>query len=111
MATKKMSLCKEPSLLILHLKRFVNSNSRILKRSDAVIIPRQIEPMATNYHLRGLVHHHGQTLSNGHYTAEVEFGGKWFRCDDESIAMAARTTDRESRDAYLLFYTRGEEAA
>ena len=48
--------------------------------------------------------------SSGHYTAEVEFEGGWFICDDESIAKTARTMDRGSRDVYLLFYAQCDEA-
>ena len=109
LATKRLSVFKEPSLLILHLKRFVNVNNSLKKINDAVVIPRQIEPMATNFKLRGLVHHHGQAMSNGHYTAEVDFEGEWMRCDDESVYKTTRTMDRGSRDAYLLFYRQVEE--
>ena len=75
------------------------------KRSDPVIITRHIEPMTAKYYLCGLVHHHGQTLSNGHYTAEVEIDGEWMVCDDLSVSKTTRTRDRMSREAYLLFYT------
>ena len=104
-ATKRLSVSKEPLLLVLHLKRFFNVNNRLQKRSDPVIITRHIEPMTAKYKLCGLVHHHGQTLSNGHYTAEVEIDGEWMVCDDLSVSKTTRTRDRMSREAYLLFYT------
>ena len=74
------------------------------KSDDLLAIPLQFEPMATKFHLRGLVRHHGPTLLKGHYTAEVKEGGEWWRFDDQSVTHASRGDMWESRDAYLLFY-------
>ena len=99
---------REPSLLIVHLKRFVVSSGRMLKRTEPVVVPLQIEPMATSFQLRGLVRHHGQSLSSGHYTAEVQEGDRWWIYNDRSVSNTTRDRDRESREAYLLFFVGGQ---
>ena len=108
-ATKRYKLFREPSLLIVHLKRFVVSSGRMLKRTEPVVVPLQIEPMATSFQLRGLVRHHGQSLSSGHYTAEVQEGDRWWIYNDRSVSNTTRDRDRESREAYLLFFVGGQE--
>ena len=76
--TESFSLTEEPTLLIIHLKRFDGSTRRMIKRAEPVAVPLQFEQMASKFHLRGLVRHHGQTLSRGHYTAEVKEDEEWW---------------------------------
>ena len=103
-AVKQLVLHKEPKDLILHLKRFgFNSGGR--KISKEVIIQRIIELRATKYQLRGIVHHHGKSVSSGHYYAEVKEGDGWTIYDDESVSATVRSTERGSREAYILFYS------
>ena len=108
-ATKRFSLTDEPALLVIHLKRFDGSTGRMVKRAEPVAVPLQFEPLATKFHLRGLVRHHRKTLSSGHYTAEVKEGEEWWRYDDQSVSQTTRGNLWESRDAYLLFYERMKE--
>ena len=107
-ATKQLRMTTEPPLLIIHLKRFkTTSSGRSYKCSDPVVIPLKL-PLSSQYSLYGMVRHHGTSVASGHYTAEVAGGGgsRWWRCNDRSVYKTVRECDRESRDAYILFYKR-----
>ena len=104
-ATKQFKMSEEPSLLVIHLKRFSTQRGRLHKCEDPVTIPLKITLTKSQYELRGLVRHHGQSIARGHYTAEIhESSSGWWRCDDKSVSKTTRERDRASRDAYLLFY-------
>ena len=105
-ATKQFRMTTEPPLLIIHLKRFKTASSgRSHKCSNPVVVPLKLT-LSSQYSLCGMVRHHGKSLASGHYTAEVGGGGgsSWWRCDDRSVYRTERKHDRESEDAYLLFY-------
>jgi ubiquitin C-terminal hydrolase len=106
-ATKQFSMTTEPSLLIIHLKRFKTTHcGKLYKCDDPVVIPLKLPLLSSQYNLCGMARHHGRSIARGHYTAEVVGGGGrgWWRCDDRSIYKTIREHDRESRDAYILFY-------
>ena len=72
--------------------------------------------------LCGVVYHHGESASDGHYTVDVfnpngdgDTGGVWLHIDDEAVnpmrhedMFGEHGTDRaaDERCAYLLFYCR-----
>ena len=104
-ATKQFRMTTEPSLLIIHLKRFKKTTTRTFKCNNPVMIPLKLV-FSAQYNLIGIARHHGVSVASGHYTAEVadSEGKGWWRCDDRSVYKAGRECDRESRDAYILFY-------
>ena len=77
---------------------------------DPISIPLKLKTEKAKFNLVGLVHHHGQTLAGGHYTAEVRETSGWWQYDDRSVSRTTRERDRESADAYLLFYIDGTKA-
>ena len=73
------------------------------------------------YKLHGVLYHHGESASGGHYSIDVLHpngdggsGGVWLRIDDEAVSVAQRedvfggndtaTEQADERSAYLLFY-------
>eukprot|EP00937_MAST-01D_sp_MAST-1D-sp2_P007580 g7580.t1 len=54
--------------------------------------------------LFAVINHHG-TLMSGHYTAFVQAGGQWFKCDDQWVSCATEAEVLQSQ-GYLLFYAR-----
>ena len=107
---RQVKMTDQPSLLIVHLKRFKVERGRLRKCVDPISIPLKLKIEKATFNLVGLVHHHGQTLAGGHYTAEVRETSGWWRYDDRSVSRTTRERDRESADAYLLFYVDGTEA-
>ena len=80
---------------------------------------RSTEP--AHYKLHGVLYHHGESASIGHYTVDVlhpngetSSGDSWMRIDDEVVSVVQHEDvfggcDNERVDnlcAYMLFYCR-----
>ncbi|ETB62370.1 hypothetical protein YYC_00956 [Plasmodium yoelii 17X] len=124
-AYKKLDLFRMPIVLILHLKRFNNSNRWLRTKIDSYvyyphkeneyldmtpyILPDGLKHMKSFdpnylplYELIGVNCHTGG-LGGGHYFAYVKLNGQWYNFNDTYV-----TTINESqintKNAYLLFY-------
>ncbi|PCH37812.1 cysteine proteinase [Wolfiporia cocos MD-104 SS10] len=123
-----------PPILILHLKRFhydtkvgdvVKIGKQIaygpeLEIGPDLMAPTKRTPYPAKYQLFGVLYHHGQSASGGHYTIDVLHPNRdlndkpraaWIRIDDELVSDIRpddvfNTTERDDRCAYLLFYRR-----
>ncbi len=104
-ATKQVFIETLPPVLILHLKRFQYDNTggtqKIWKKVGYPLeldIPKEVFPPhkrggliahggLPKYRLIGVVYHHGQNASGGHYTVDVrrQEGREWIRMDDTII--------------------------
>lgn len=103
-ATKQSFIETLPPVLILHLKRFEFHNSggtqKIWKKVGyplELTIPKEVFPQAKRaqialsglpkFRLDGVIYHHGQNASSGHYTVDVrrQEGQEWIRIDDTVI--------------------------
>lgn len=110
-AEKSVDLCRLPSTLIIHLKRFY-SDGFYQKRQTFVDFPLENLDMKiytpnrqqphTVYDLCGVSNHYG-TLEGGHYTAYCKNGMKWYKYDDQDVSEISRE-DVRSANAYILFY-------
>lgn len=77
-------------------------------------------PKSAEYKLFGVVYHHGQNATGGHYTCDVLVEDeKWLRLDDTALSWvdeeqvicskmegADAWWEQANGDAYLLFYCR-----
>ncbi|KAH8106914.1 hypothetical protein BXZ70DRAFT_915591 [Cristinia sonorae] len=123
-----------PSILVLHMKRFqydttvgdvVKINKQVFYGPDLEITPDLLAPSRKTahpikYQLFGVLYHHGQSASGGHYTLDVLHPNRdlndrpraaWIRMDDELISDIRAedvfgSQERDDRCAYLLFYRR-----
>jgi ubiquitin C-terminal hydrolase len=113
-----------PSILLLQLGRFVfNQQTRRNKKNDytRITVPLVLSPDYSNitiqYHLIGVVFHHGKSSSEGHYTActfdKYNINGvqqeRWNLHNDSSstpISNMVQHLNRFCRDVYMLLYRR-----
>lgn len=122
-ATKQLTVFRPPLSLCIQLKRFSfsefggfgygGSGQKITKR---VSYPADLrlplsDGRSCEYQLTGAVLHLGQSPTSGHYTAFVRkpTNGKrdqWFCMDDSYAEPQHEQHVLQSRDAYLLFYSR-----
>lgn len=103
-ASKQMNLHVLPSLLLIQLKRFeFNSWGGSRKLTRLVTYPETLEMNNQSFELYGVVEHFGGLFS-GHYTARVKWDGKWYNLDDSYVSPVSGAVN--SRNAYLLFYSR-----
>lgn len=128
-ARKHVLLEALPQILVLHLKRFshniqTGALTKVHRRMDfpeyleipnALLSSAKIAPSAIDrtYVLTAVVTHIGKELAGGHYTCDVrretnnEVGPKWITCDDSKISPVTLESVQR-KQAYLLFYSRGE---
>ncbi|TRY74502.1 hypothetical protein TCAL_01665 [Tigriopus californicus] len=129
-ASRNLSLEELPPILILHMKRFVYTETsggcqKLLKHVNVSVgleISRDIlsvnsrnkyQTRQRSYKLFAVVYHKGAEATKGHYVTDVYHTGlaSWLRCDD---AVVHRLTDSNvlNQDTnsvpYILFYRRGD---
>ncbi|KAM6907506.1 ubiquitin carboxyl-terminal hydrolase 2 isoform 2-T2 [Xenentodon cancila] len=111
--TKRFSIQKFPQILVLHLKRFSDSNVRASKLSTFVNFPLKDLDMREFsaepgehpvYNLYAVSNHTGNTLG-GHYTAYCRNPalGEWYSYNDSRVSPISSSQVRSS-NAYVLFY-------
>uniref|UniRef100_A0A3B4B271 ubiquitinyl hydrolase 1 n=1 Tax=Periophthalmus magnuspinnatus TaxID=409849 RepID=A0A3B4B271_9GOBI len=110
--TKRLSIQQFPHILVLHLKRFSDSNVRSSKLSTYVNFPLKEldlrEFSDTNeravYNLFAVSNHSGSALG-GHYTAYCKHPalGEWYCYNDHRVNPISSSQVRSS-NAYVLFY-------
>lgn len=98
--TRQVTLTKvltyAPLTLVIHLKRFDGSGTKIDRFVDyttTLVVPGQ-----GTYELFGVCFHSG-----GHYVAACEVGGSWRAMDDDKVTCIG-VNDVIQKDAYVLFY-------
>lgn len=122
-ATKQVLLWALPPVLVLNLKRFMQTERGRMRKNDrhiafpaeldlAPFCHREAAVPASLYRLYGVVEHHG-SLHSGHYVAycreaagspEGE-GGEWQYLSDTCVRHVAMDKVLAS-EAYILFYRR-----
>ncbi|TFY64673.1 hypothetical protein EVJ58_g2454 [Rhodofomes roseus] len=133
-ATQQALIELLPPVLVLHLKRFhydttVGDVVKIGKQvsygpeldiSPDLIAPTRRTAQSVKYQLFGVLYHHGQSASGGHYTLDVLHPNRdltdrpraaWIRIDDELVSDIRPDDvfggqEQNERCAYLLFYRR-----
>ncbi|XP_030294595.1 ubiquitin carboxyl-terminal hydrolase 2-like [Sparus aurata] len=111
--TKRFSIQKFPQILVLHLKRFSDSNNRASKLSTFVNFPlkeldlREFASESSEravYNLYAVSNHSGNALG-GHYTAYCRNPalGEWYSYNDTRVSPVSSSQVRSS-NAYVLFY-------
>lgn len=111
-AKKKMTICKVPKILVIHLKRFSFDGMWREKLQTFVDFPTDLELHSfveyhknPKYKLYGILNHYG-TLEGGHYTAYCKNSvyNRWYKYDDHEV-YEMYESDTKSSAAYMLFYS------
>jgi len=119
----RVSLCRLPPVLVIHLKRFKFTEYGSTKINVPVEIPLQLRGSqlqgsqcewvrdAGAFSLYAVVHHLG-SCGGGHYVASVRHrqSGKWYECDDSHCTevLPEDVQAEASKCGYVLFYAQDE---
>jgi len=119
-AEKSLSIWKSPKVLIIQLKRFINTKYNSVKLDTPVRFDLELnispyiagphEPNEQKYRLVSIIEHSGG-ISGGHYTSKTlvqenrQDRGKWYLFNDH-ISTKIGKPHTNSPNAYVLFYER-----
>ena len=105
-AIKRFSIKKHPKILFVMLKRWRWRSNRQFKENQAInnedglcfTIAGQV------YNIVGVVNHHGNTNSNGHFTFTSISAYAAFLCDDNNVPELRKEEQvrKDIREAYVL---------
>merc|ERR1711962_1362673 len=110
--TKRYSLYRLPKILVVHLKRFSQSDRFKQKLSSTVTFPltglslsRYTDSVSSSTYNCYAVSNHSGTLYSGHYTAFAKHpqSGQWYSYNDSRVSKCSSSTVITS-EAYLLFF-------
>ena len=95
-------LNEPPNILILVVNRF-RFDTNASKDHTKIIIEKRMWYRSVYYDLIGTIHHHGYSLSSGHYTSKIYHNDLIYNCDDENITIDDNH-EKTSSNVYLIFY-------
>ena len=98
-----------PSILIIHLKRFSNSLSKLHQRIRFPVEELDMTPFVVGYRRNDFkyelygVCNHGGSVHGGHYHADVKTEKGWYNFNDTELKKCSNISG-VSASAYTLFY-------
>jgi len=108
-ATKKLTLCKTPTYLLISFKRFQSNGTKLINPIHFPIVDLNLEKYSenntiSNYNLYAISNHKG-TTNGGHYFSYCKNGDKWYEYNDR-VVMTMTKEQILTNGAYVLFYER-----
>ncbi|CCW66070.1 unnamed protein product [Phytomonas sp. Hart1] len=129
-ATKQMTIHIPPNVLMIHLKRFQNTDRKVCRhlhypleldlspfitesverrQNASAHINKKEENSArakSRYELNAICIHEGGSINHGHYYSVVRApNGMWYICDDSRVYPVS-VEKALNQQAYMLFYSR-----
>ena len=95
---------QSPEFLVILINRFSNSSNTNKNRSR-VWLGETLVISSVQYHIIGSIHHHGSSISSGHYTSNIFYENEAYVCNDRQILSLNHLEPSDS--AYLVFFVRG----
>ena len=99
-------------MLVIHLNRFEQQTMNMATKNPNMVdfplkdlnLSRLVvgKDNGSCYALRGVCNHYG-TMDGGHYTAMINNGSHWLKCDDHEVYEMSSSKVKTSA-AYVLFY-------
>lgn len=102
LATRVNAVATHPKLLLVVIQR---SNAFGQKIHTRVLLDKRLKFGLGVYKLIGVVHHVGNSVNSGHYTADFYHfeDNNWYHADDNTV-QRLRLSHWVSRTAYILLY-------
>ena len=104
-SVKRQAICRVPSLLLIHLKRFSSSGFKIFRH---VHIAEFLELAGAYFRLHGVIVHHGNETVGHYITLMQQSLQHWAMFDDDRIIDQLQVEDAHrdelSRFSYVCLY-------
>ena len=73
-----------PEILVLVIKRF---DQTLVggKNEYRIYLDKELQVTSNKYNLIGSIHHHGNTITSGHYTSNIFYPESAYTCNDSQI--------------------------
>jgi ubiquitin C-terminal hydrolase len=104
---KTMKLWRNPSILIISLKRFIFAQNSFKKNNKPIEVPEKLDISKycipnnkVKYKLVSIAHHSG-SYNSGHYHAICNHENKWYEYDDMSVKSISNPNHT---NGYVYFY-------
>jgi hypothetical protein len=113
-ATRALEVHTAPEICIIQLKRFgpvatdaTNAkNDKFIRFKEELTLRCKGPEGPTDYRLKGIVVHRGNTINRGHFFSYVRnTEGKWHRLDDSNVVHVS-INEVLRQKAYILFYAK-----
>ena len=98
-----LTLEHPPEILVLVISRFEFTLTNDKNRS-MIEVNEDLTVSSTNYKLIGSIHHHGTSITSGHYTCNVFYPDIAYTCNDSQILPLNGFQFSDS--IYMVFYAR-----
>ena len=98
-----LNLEQPPEILVLIINRF-DTNLASSKNENKIIIDSKLTLSNVCYDLIGSIHHHGRSITSGHYTSNIWYPESAFLCNDSHIVPLYNCPPSDL--AYMVFYSR-----
>ncbi|VDN99944.1 unnamed protein product [Rodentolepis nana] len=107
-AERRDLIFKAPPILTFHLIRFfgvskIHTYIRFPLSLDLRPYMASVSGPSLNYQLYAMIIHEGPGITNGHYVACTNHGGKWYRISD-SVITEVNVQEVLSMKPYILLY-------
>ena len=99
----KRKIKKFPTVLILHLKRFIYDSDSFVKIERQISMEMIVELFGHRFELKSVVSHLGSSIDSGHYICDIFHDSMHYRVDDDKISTIAETDDLPTKNSYILF--------
>lgn len=105
------TLWKFPLTLILNIKRFEYNKAGITRKVNRLLkMDKHLRISSSkkmyNYTLASVVYHHGSQPNQGHYNADINKNGEWYKVDDDTVYKLSDLPETSS-NCYILIYNFG----
>jgi ubiquitin C-terminal hydrolase len=95
-----------PKVLVVVINRSSFRGGVLFKNKFKICINQKLTLKSSAYELIGIIHHHGEASTSGHYTSWIKYINQFYSCNDASVKALNIGDSVVSNTAYMLLYNK-----